>query len=117
MYVCTYLTLTQAILSSVVHLFFFDIGKVCLFNTVKKTNTIATEAGLLSRVHTGAYVEKRPCYYYNNQSHLQLVYGITRARYTGEHGFQCSGVRGMSLLETSSSEVYLFRATFTASTV
>ena len=86
--------------------FLFNIGKVRHFNTVK--NRIRQRSGicgLLTRVYTGVYVGKRLCHYYDNQSHLPLVYGVTRVRYTGLHavsGLQNPGVRGMSLLETSS---------------
>ena len=31
----------------------------------------------LVRVHTRVYVEKRPCHYYGDQSHLQLEHGVT----------------------------------------
>ena len=56
------------------------------------------------RKHTVVYVEKCPCHYYADQPCLQLVYGITV--YTDLHAvssLQGPGVRGMSLLETSSS--------------
>lgn len=78
---------------------------------VKKLNT----ADLLARVHTGVYAQKHPCHYYGNQSHLQLVYGITRARYTILHAvssLQSAGALGMSLLETSSSYMLVCNSTF-----
>ena len=57
--------------------------------------------------HTGVYVEKRPCHYYDDQPHLQLVYGVTWTRYTdlpvhAVSSLQGPEVWGMSLLETSS---------------
>ena len=61
--------------------FLFNIGKVRHFNMVK--NRIRQRpgiCGLLMRVHIGVYVEKHPCHYYGDQSRLQLVYGVTRAR-------------------------------------
>ena len=59
------------------------------------------------RKHTGVYVEKRLCQNYSDQPRLQLVYGVTCTRYTdllAVSSLQGPGARGMSLLETSSSE-------------
>ena len=56
------------------------------------------------------YVEKRPYYYYGDQPRLQLVYGVIQTRYMDLHvasSLQYSGVRGMSLLETSSLHLHL----------